>query len=98
MSMISNSDYSVLPGGAKRLQLIACKVLQREAYFCAARTKNVVDVVLMPQGLHNEPDKLRTEVQKALERTARSEPGCVLINQDTPGSVGGESLCVGADA
>jgi hypothetical protein len=69
MSMISNSDYSVLPGGAKRLQLIACKVLQREAYFCAARTKNVVDVVLMPQGLHNEPDKLRTEVQKALERT-----------------------------
>lgn len=69
MSMISNSDYSVLPGGAKRLQLIACKVLQREAYFCAARTKNVVDVVLMPQGLHNEPDKLRSEVRKALERT-----------------------------
>lgn len=69
MSMISNSDYSVLPGGAKRLQLIACKVLQREAYFCAARTKNVVDVVLMPQGLHNEPDKLRSEVHKALERT-----------------------------
>lgn len=67
--MISKSDYSVLPEGVKRLQLIACKVLQREAYFCAARTKNVVDVVLMPQGLHNEPDKLRSEVHKALERT-----------------------------
>jgi hypothetical protein len=23
-----------------------------------------VDVVLMPQGLHNEPDKLRSELQK----------------------------------
>ena len=52
-----------------RLQFIVCKVMQREAYFCAARTKNVVDIVLMPQGLHDEPDKLRTEVQKALDNT-----------------------------
>ena len=52
-----------------RLQFITCKVMQREAYFCAARSKNVVDIVLMPQGLHDEPDKLRTEVQKALDNT-----------------------------
>ncbi len=43
--------------------------MQREAYFCAARSKNLVDVVLMEQGLHDEPDKLRTEVQKALKNT-----------------------------
>ena len=43
--------------------------MQREAYYCAARSKNVVDVVLMEQGLHNEPDRLRTEVRKALENT-----------------------------
>jgi hypothetical protein len=53
-----------------RLQFITCKVLQREAYYCAARSKNVVDVVLMEQGLHNEPDRLRTEVLKALENTS----------------------------
>ena len=52
-----------------RLQFITCKVMQREAYYCAARSKNVVDVVLMEQGLHNEPDRLRTEVLKALENT-----------------------------
>jgi len=52
-----------------RLQFIVCKVMQREAYFCAARTKNIVDIVLMPQGLHDEPDKLRAEVQKALDNT-----------------------------
>lgn len=41
--------------------------MQREAYYCAARSKNVVDVVLMQQGLHDEPDRLRSEVCKALE-------------------------------
>jgi len=53
-----------------RFQFIVCKVMKREAYFCAARSKNIIDVVLMPQELHNEPDKLRTELQKALDRTS----------------------------
>ena len=52
-----------------RFQFITCKVLQREAYYCAARSKNVVDVVLMEQGLHDEPDRLRTEVLNALKNT-----------------------------
>ena len=43
--------------------------MQKEAYYCAARSKNVVDVVLMEQGLHDEPAKLRKEVQKALDNT-----------------------------
>ncbi|UCG46712.1 MAG: DUF1638 domain-containing protein [Phycisphaerales bacterium] len=51
------------------LQFIVCKVMQREAYLCAARSKNLVDVVLMEQGLHDEPDRLRRQVQKALETT-----------------------------
>ena len=67
--MISQSDSTALPGSPKRLQLIVCKVLQREAYFCAARSQNIVDIVLMPQGLHDEPDRLRRQVQAALERT-----------------------------
>ena len=54
----------------KRFQLIVCKVLQREAYFCAARSPSEVDIVLMEQGLHDEPDRLRETVQKALERTS----------------------------
>jgi len=52
-----------------RFQFIVCKVMQREAYFCSARSKNLVDVVLMEQGLHDQPDRLRAEVQKALETT-----------------------------
>ncbi len=67
--MIGPGNIMIPQGDAQRLQLIACKVVQREAYFCAARSKNIVDIVLLPQGLHDEPDRLRREVQKALERT-----------------------------
>jgi hypothetical protein len=67
--MIDTRDSAIQFGSAKRLQMIVCKVLQREVYFCAARSKNVVDIVLMEQGLHDEPDRLRREVHKALERT-----------------------------
>ncbi len=52
-----------------RLKFVICKVVEREAYYCAARTANVVDVVLMPQGLHDEPDKLRVSVQEEVNRT-----------------------------
>jgi hypothetical protein len=52
-----------------RLKWIICKVLQKEAYLCAARSPHVVDIVMMPQGLHNTPDILRAEVQKELDKT-----------------------------
>jgi hypothetical protein len=58
-----------------RLKFIVCKVMQREAYFCAARSGNVVDTVFMPQGLHDEADKLRAEVQKSLDETINTYGG-----------------------
>lgn len=54
--------------GNMRLQFVVCRALQREAYLCAARSAHIVDVVLMPQGLHEQPDRLREELQKAVER------------------------------
>ena len=56
-----------------RLQFVACKVLQKEAYLCSGYSKNIVDIVFLPQGLHNEPDKLRNELLKALEVTEDSK-------------------------
>jgi len=53
----------------KRFQLIACKVMQKEAYFCAVRSLNIIDIVFMKQGLHDTPDLLRQEVCAALART-----------------------------
>ena len=70
-----------------RLQFIACKVMQREAYLCAARSKNVVDVVLMEQGLHDEPQRLRSEVLKALDNT------CDIQGRPYDASLLGYGLC-----
>ncbi len=52
-----------------RLKFIVCKAIQREAYYCASRSVNVVDVVILPQGLHNEPDRLRSSVRDEVNRT-----------------------------
>ena len=61
--------------------------MQREAYFCAARSKNVVDILLMEQGLHDEPEKLRSEVQKALDNT------CDIQGRPYDASLLGYGLC-----
>lgn len=70
-----------------RLQFIVCKVMRREAEFCVSKSQNTVDIVLLPQGLHNEPEKLRTEVQKALDQT------CDRNNQPYDASLLGYGLC-----
>lgn len=74
-------------GKTLRLQLIVCKVLQREAYYCAARSPNVVDIVLMEQGLHDTPDRLRQEVQTALKQT------CDIQGRPFDASLLGYGLC-----
>jgi hypothetical protein len=61
--------------------------MQREVYFCAARSKNIVDIVLMEQGLHDQPDKLRTQVQKALDNT------CDIQGRPYDSSLLGYGLC-----
>lgn len=54
------------------MKFVVCKVMQREVYLCASRSGNIVDIVLMPQGLHDRPEILRAEVQKELETTCDS--------------------------
>jgi len=70
-----------------RLQFIVCKVMQKEAYFCAARSMNIIDIVLMPQGLHDEPDELRSQVQNALDRM------CDIQGHSYDASLLGYGLC-----
>jgi hypothetical protein len=77
--------YGNLP--RMRLQFIVCKVLQKEAYYCAARSPNTVDVVVMKQGLHNEPQTLRREVQKALDTITDTQ------NRPYDASLLGYGLC-----
>ncbi len=50
-----------------RLILISCKVLRREFYHYAALSRNVVDLRLLKQGLHNDPGKLRETLQAEID-------------------------------
>jgi len=65
--------YNEIQNTRMRLQLIACKVMQKEAYYCAARSKNIIDIVFLPQGLHETPEKLRSWLQQALDNTVDSQ-------------------------
>jgi len=66
---IYNLQFTIY-NSTMRLKFVTCKVMQREAYLCASRSKNIIDIVLMPQGLHDTPDILRSKVQKELDKTS----------------------------
>lgn len=55
---------------AKRYLLITCEVLFREVCLCASQSKNIIDIVFVPQGLHNigaynMSKRLQSEIDKA---------------------------------
>jgi len=49
------------------LKVIACEVLAREVFYCAARALNTTDITLLTQGLHDNPDTCRRELQEAID-------------------------------
>lgn len=51
-----------------RLACICCEVLFREFSLVAAQSPAILDLVLMPQGLHNTPAELRRRVQEEIDR------------------------------
>ena len=61
-------------GGLMRLYVIACDVVARPVYLCAARSPHVVDVRLFERGLHDEPKDLRHAPPGGDRRGAREPP------------------------
>jgi hypothetical protein len=52
-----------------RYQIIACHVLWRELCYYASLSRNVFDFRFLKQGLHNSPEVLRRELQRAIDET-----------------------------
>jgi hypothetical protein len=50
-----------------KLKLILCKVLKHEVQYCLARCPNKIEIIEIEQGLHNTPEKLRSELQRQLD-------------------------------
>ncbi len=49
------------------LKIIACETLAREIFYCAARALNTVDLTLLTEGLHDNPDVCRGELQAEID-------------------------------
>ena len=45
------------------LKVIACEVLAREVYHCAAKAVNTTDITVLTQGLHDNPEVMRDRLQ-----------------------------------
>jgi hypothetical protein len=58
----------VLSSSPSRIAVITCAVLEDEVAHFVKGLPQVVHVELMPQGLHNEPDKLREKLQIAVDK------------------------------
>ena len=56
----------MIPGG-KRFYVLSCHVLWRELCYYASLAPYPCQLQFLKQGLHNEPDTLRAEVQKAID-------------------------------
>jgi hypothetical protein len=53
---------------AKHLAVIACAVLEREVRHHLRELGAAAELIVLPQGLHNEPDRLRGELQAAVDQ------------------------------
>ncbi len=51
-----------------RYLCLACEVLARPLYLCAARSPHIIDIQLVEKGLHNTPAVLRQNLQEAVDR------------------------------
>jgi Protein of unknown function (DUF1638) len=84
------SDTAIRQTGTRsmRLRLITCDILARPAYLCAARSPHIVDVAMLPRGLHADAADLRSRLQAAIDETGPGYDAIVL----------GYGLCGGATA
>jgi hypothetical protein len=62
------------PGRPPRVVVVTCAVLELELGHHAAGVANVVGVEVLPQGLHNEPLRLREQLQQAIADVERRYP------------------------
>jgi hypothetical protein len=69
---------------------LACEVLARPLYLCAARSPHIIDIQLVQKGLHNTPASLRQKLQEMVDGAQGYEAillGYGLCGQATAGLI-----------
>ncbi len=59
--------------------IVLCQVLEEEIEHFAAGMSHIVHIEKMQQGLHNEPARLRLQVQESIDRIERETPAEVIV-------------------
>ena len=64
---------------ASHFKVLACEIAAREIFFCAARSRNTVNVELLAQGLHANSDVMRVELQKHIDAVDCTKFDAILL-------------------
>jgi hypothetical protein len=65
---------------ARKFKLIICDIMLREACFCIARSRNMIDPVFMGKGLHNLCDgKMRELLQAEIDKVEAEKYDAILL-------------------
>lgn len=62
-----------------RLKCIACEVLARSLYLCAARSAHIIDIELVPKAQHNHPPILRALLQARIDAAEAGNYDAILM-------------------
>ncbi len=62
-----------------KIAVITCAVLEIELAHFAREFPNVIHIEILQQGLHNEPDRLRRELQAAIDRVEANTDADVIV-------------------
>ncbi len=74
-----STDLPRNPFRAPPTAIILCRVLELEIEHFAAGVDHIVRIVRLEQGLHNEPNKLRAQVQQAVESIEQETTAEVVV-------------------
>ncbi|NQV31201.1 MAG: DUF1638 domain-containing protein, partial [Phycisphaeraceae bacterium] len=63
-----------------RYMTIGCAVLARECYYCAAISKNIIDLTLLEQGLHDVgEEKMSSSLQREIDAIDQDKYDAILL-------------------
>ncbi|HBE80874.1 MAG TPA: hypothetical protein DDW65_24270 [Firmicutes bacterium] len=64
----------------KHYKLIACEIMFREICYCAAKSRNIVDIQFMPKGLHDLGEtKMKAELQSVIGQVDTTKYDAILL-------------------
>ena len=64
----------------KHYMLISCAVLARESYYAAAVSKNIIDIIMLDQGLHDIGEEgMSSELQKTIDSIDSEKYDAILM-------------------